>query len=82
VQYRIEFSESALRELARLSPEVARRITSKIGRLKDDLAGNVKRLTNYSPEYRLRVGDWRVLFDVRADTVIIQHVSHRSQAYD
>jgi mRNA interferase RelE/StbE len=45
------------------------------------LAGDVKRLTNHSPEYRLRVGDWRVLFDVDADTVLIRHVSHRSRAY-
>jgi mRNA interferase RelE/StbE len=58
VQYRIVFTTGALRDLRRLSPEVAKRITAKIDRLKDDLAGSVKRLTNHSPEYRLRVGDW------------------------
>jgi hypothetical protein len=45
-------------------PEAARRIVSKVQRLEYDPAGDGKRLTNYSPEYRLRVGDWRVLFDV------------------
>ena len=49
--------------------------------LGDDLAGDVKRLTNYSPEYRLRVGDWRVLFNVDRDTVSIERISHRSDAY-
>jgi len=82
MEYRIVFSNEASRDLERLSPEVARRITAKIERLKNGLAGNVKRLTNYSPEYRLRVGDWRVLFDVAKDVVLVQHVSHRSQAYD
>ena len=82
MRYRIIYKEEAVRSLKRLSPEIARRILSKITRLEDGLAGNVKRLTNYSPEYRLRVGDWRVLFDVSDDAVIVQHVSHRSQAYD
>lgn len=54
MQYRIVFTTGALRDLRRLSPEVAKRITAKIDRLKNDLAGSVKRLTNYSPEYRLR----------------------------
>jgi mRNA interferase RelE/StbE len=64
-----------------MSPEVARRIQSKITRLSDGLAGDVKRLTNFSPEYRLRVGDWRVLFYVLGDTISIEQVSHRSDAY-
>jgi mRNA interferase RelE/StbE len=64
-----------------MSPEVARRVQSKIGRLADGLSGDVKRLTQHTPEYRLRVGDWRVLFDIEADMISIEHVSHRSQAY-
>jgi mRNA interferase RelE/StbE len=64
-----------------MSPDVQRRIRSKINRLTHDLAGDVKRLTNYSPEYRLRVGDWRVLFNVAGDTISIERISHRSDAY-
>lgn len=64
-----------------MSPDVSRRIRLKINRLADDLAGDVKRLTNYSPEYRLRVGDWRVLFNVDGDLISIEQVSHRSDAY-
>ena len=40
------------------------RIMSKIEKLEDDLVGDVKRLTNFTPEYRLRVGDYRVLFEL------------------
>ena len=64
-----------------MSPDVSRRIRSKINRLTDDLAGDVKRLTNFSPEYRLRVGDWRVLFNIVGDLISIELVSHRSEAY-
>ena len=39
------------------TPEDRRRIMSKIEALQNNLAGDLKRLTNFTPEYRLRVGD-------------------------
>jgi mRNA interferase RelE/StbE len=81
MRYQIRYSAAAVRELEKMSPEVARRVQSKIRRLADGLSGDVKRLTKHTPEYRLRVGDWRVLFDIEADMISIEHVSHRSQAY-
>mgnify|MGYP003860405727 CR=1 FL=1 len=67
--------------MRKLAPAVERRVTGKIARLADDLSGDVKRLRNFAPRYRLRVGDWRVLFDIEGDSVVIHHVSHRSEAY-
>ncbi len=81
MKYRIRYAESVVKQLAKMSPDVARRIRSKVERLADDLAGDVKRLTNYSPEYRLRVGDWRVLFNIVGDLISIERISHRSDAY-
>jgi mRNA interferase RelE/StbE len=81
MDYRIRYAESVVKQLAKMSPDVARRIRSKIERLTKDLAGDVKRLTNYSPEYRLRVGDWRVLFNIDRDMILIERITHRSQAY-
>jgi mRNA interferase RelE/StbE len=49
--------------------------------LKSGLAGDVKKLTNYTPEYRLRVGDYRVLFEVDGGKVIIYRIVHRKDAY-
>lgn len=82
MRYGIEYGEGAQRDLKRLSPEVARRIMRKIERLADGLSGDVKKLRHFSPGYRLRVGDWRVLFDIEVDRIVIQHVSHRSAAYE
>lgn len=44
--------------------------------------GDVKRLTHFTPGWRLRVGDWRVLFDVNGTVIVVWRVVHRSQAYD
>lgn len=43
---------------------------------------NVKRLTEH-PGFRLRVGDWRVVYLLDADRVVIQviRVAHRSEVY-
>jgi mRNA interferase RelE/StbE len=42
----------------------------------------VKRLVNYTPGWRLRVGDWRVLFEVTGSVIVVWRVVHRSEAYD
>ena len=53
----------------------------KIEAMQNDLTGDVKRLTNFTPEYRLRVGDYRVLFEIEGQTVVIYRVLHRKDAY-
>ena len=56
-------------------------IFSKIEALSDDLQGDVKKLTNFTPEYRLRVGDYRVLFEAENDKIIIYRIRHRKEIY-
>jgi mRNA interferase RelE/StbE len=44
--------------------------------------GDVKRLTASTPEYRLRVGDYRVLFEIeRTNRVVVYRVRHRRESY-
>lgn len=61
----------AVKDSAALPKSAQRRILTKIEGLRHELAGDVKRLTNFTPEYRLRVGDYRVLFEVEGSTVVI-----------
>lgn len=49
--------------------------------MQNNLTGDVKRLTNYTPEYRLRVGDYRVLLEIEEDVLVIYRVKHRKDAY-
>jgi mRNA interferase RelE/StbE len=79
--YSIELKPRAVKDLHALDRTTARRILVKIRGLETDLAGDVKRLTDFTPEYRLRVGDYRVLFEVEGDRVIIYRVKHHSRAY-
>jgi mRNA-degrading endonuclease RelE of RelBE toxin-antitoxin system len=59
----VEWTEPSLRDLAALNKGIARRIKQAVERFAGTGAGNVKRLQGVDPpEYRLRVGDWRVRF--------------------
>jgi len=49
--------------------------------LEDDIQGDVKKLTNFTPEYRMRVGDWRILFEVEGEKIIVYRIRHRKEAY-
>ncbi len=49
--------------------------------MENDLAGNVKHLTDFEPQYRLRVGNYRVLFNIENDYIIIYRIKHRREAY-
>lgn len=75
------FKPRAVKDLAALDHQTARRVVEKIRGLENNLTGDVKRLTNFTPEYRLRVGDYRVLFETEGDRVIIYRIKHRSRAY-
>ena len=81
MRYEIEIRKRAEKEFAALSKSDAQRIADAIFALEDGLAGNIKKLTNYSPEYRLRVGEWRVLFEVSNNKIIIYRIRHRKEAY-
>jgi mRNA interferase RelE/StbE len=61
MRYNLSYKPEAQRDLAKLSPDVARRVIRKLEAMCNDLAGDVKRLVDYKPGWRLRVGDWRVL---------------------
>ena len=47
-----------------------------------DCAGDVKKLSARSHEYRLRVGSFRVLFMLEGDLIVVYAVKDRKQAYE
>ena len=80
-KYNITFKPRALKDGKRIPREQLIRIFEAIENLSEGLKGDVKRLTNYSPEYRLRVGDYRVLFEIEDEKIIIYRIRHRKEAY-
>lgn len=47
-----------------------------------DLAGDVKKLTAQEKKYRLRAGNFRVLFRLEEDVIVVYDVKDRKEAYE
>ncbi len=81
MNYDLRFKPRSVKDLKKLPAELRRRIIEKVEEMTEDLAGDVKQLTNFTPEYRLRVGVYRVLFEIEGNTIVVYRVRHRREAY-
>lgn len=81
MKYKIEFKPKALKDCRKIPKPQLRLIFEQIGKMSDELKGDVKRLTNFTPEYRLRVGDYRILFEIEEDRLIVYRIRHRKDTY-
>ncbi|MEI6392002.1 MAG: type II toxin-antitoxin system RelE/ParE family toxin [Verrucomicrobiota bacterium] len=81
-RYRIEFAASALEDLRSIPKREVDQILRKVQRLENGLHGNIKRLQNADVGFRLRMGDYRVLFDVIGDRILVQKVGNRKDVYE
>ncbi len=80
---KLKIRKSAIKDLKKIDHEVRKRLHVKIQNLADfPEVSNVKKLTNFEPAYRVRVGDYRILFDVNEDVIEIGRVLHRKDSYE
>jgi mRNA-degrading endonuclease RelE of RelBE toxin-antitoxin system len=80
---RVIFSIEARADLRAIDRETALRLLKALARFLATDAGNVKQLEGFDPpRYRLRIGNWRVIFRKSGDGVIeIIRVRNRREAY-
>ncbi|MSP00650.1 MAG: type II toxin-antitoxin system RelE/ParE family toxin [Acetobacteraceae bacterium] len=82
--WQIEFDPPARAELRSLDPPVQKRVLRSLARLATNpyVAANVKAIVG-SDKYRLRVGDWRVVYRLKDNvvTVLVVQVGHRREIY-
>lgn len=78
----VRITEKADKELRKIGPQRAK-IVAKIDQYATDpssLGNNIKALQGREG-YRLRVGDYRVLFTIDGDTMVVKAVRKRGEAY-
>ena len=82
--WKLEFSRDAVKALVRMPRDQAVRVRRKLDELARDptTAPNVKKLTEH-PGFRLRVGDWRVVYLLENDRLVVQiiRIAPRGEVY-
>lgn len=81
----ILYSRDALRSLRKMPANASARIRFKFRQYATDpenLARNVKAPRGAPGSFRLRVGDWRVVFSEDRKVIAIIRIAPRSRAYD
>jgi mRNA interferase RelE/StbE len=79
---KIYIRKSAIRDLKKIDGTNKEKINSGILELTNFPAvSGVKKLTNFEPSYRFRVGDYRILFDVSENIIEIGRILHRKDSY-
>ena len=82
--YRIEFKRSAERDIRRIGRALIPKILREIEALADNpFPRQSLQLSGAEKTHRLRVGNYRVIYEVdsEAETIIIWYVRHRREAY-
>ena len=85
VKYNLEIKRSAQKELDALDDALFRPIDRKILALADNpRPAGCKKLKGYKDQWRLRVGEWRVLYIIDDGTklVTITRIAHRREVYE
>lgn len=82
-RYRVEVRPAAVRALRKLDPNLRPRIEGAIALLAEDPRPPASRPLKGRPGYRVRVGDYRIIYTVRDDVLLIVVVTlgHRRDVY-
>lgn len=80
MNYKIELSNKASKFIEKQNPEQQKRLLKAIYNIPN---GDIKRLIGYDGLYRLRIGDYRVIykFDSYKVVIIILNVGNRGEIY-
>jgi mRNA interferase RelE/StbE len=81
--HKLEWTEDAIEDLQRLDRFITQRILKKItwfsqhfdNIIPEPLSGD------FTGAYKFRIGDWRVVYTIEQDAIVIQAVGHRREVY-
>ena len=80
--YKVVFTQRALKDLENIDKEVRNRIATKLKECTKEPLIYARKLSNPKiGTYRFRVGDYRVIFDIDKENIVILRIGHRKSIY-
>jgi len=84
MRYSLEFTASAAREFRSLERRLQQRISDKLLELCDNpFPAGAKKLQGERDHYRIRIGEYRVIYRIEKNRVVIVivQIGHRREVY-
>lgn len=82
MNYKIVFTRRAMRDISKLEPEVKEKVGDALGRYGKDPLSYARKMVDPSlGSYRFRIGDYRVIFDIEGDEIVVLRVGDRKEIY-
>lgn len=82
MKFAVAYTKQAEAELLGFPAKIQRQLKTKIARLQHGFTGDIKKLQATDNIYRLRSGDFRILFELDRTNLLILTIRDRKQAYE
>ncbi|KAB2960851.1 MAG: type II toxin-antitoxin system RelE/ParE family toxin [Candidatus Methylomirabilis oxygeniifera] len=80
--YRLVYTQRAAIDIQRLDPKTKERVRKALSRYQSDPLSYADKLTDSKlGSYRFRIGDYRVVFDLEGDEIVVLRIGHRREIY-
>ena len=77
---KIELTRTAIKDLDQLNQATKERVYKELYKLRDNQA-KFKKLKAHEKAGRLRIGEYRVIFELSGEIIYIKSVKHRREVY-
>lgn len=82
MKYKLLYTKSAADDIQKLDRVTKKRIRQKLESYSNDPLGHAKKLINSAlGSYRFRAGNYRIVFDLEGNKIIILRIGHRREIY-
>jgi len=82
VKYKLVYTRRAQKDIFRLSPDIKENIRQTLEKYSDNPMYYARKMVDFSlGTYRFRVGDYRIIFDINGNDIIILRIGHRREIY-
>jgi mRNA interferase RelE/StbE len=80
---KVEWTDDAIEDLEKLSKAIAKRTLNKITWLSNNFNIIIPEALSgdFAGMFKLRVGDWRVIYTIENEIIVIQAIGHRREVY-
>jgi len=80
--YRVIFTQRALKDLKAIDKPVQIRISEKLKEYTEEPFKHARKLINPKiGTYRFKIGDYRVIFDIDGENIVVLRIGHRRSIY-